>query len=263
MRKRLGVRGGGALGVAGRAGREDQVRGVVGSDGVGSACRLGWVDGVARSQEVGEADDRGGRRRRRKSDVGASRREEDDPPEVTDVLADEEGGVIDAQEAPHGDEQGRARRAEDVRGLRTFEASVEWHQHRSGAERAERGEHPFGAVRRPHGHPVAGVDPGGDEAAGVAVDLGGQLGEGQPHVSFDERLERGVSDRGVLDQARHRAPEQVRSWVLLVGRRSADAAASVPESGWSLAHAASTRWLTQTVVAHGCWLLTEMTSPLM
>ena len=33
--------------------------------------------------------------------------QEDDPPEVTDVLADEEGRIVDAQEASHGDEQGR------------------------------------------------------------------------------------------------------------------------------------------------------------
>ena len=94
-----------------------------------------------------------------------------------DVHANQQGGVIDAQEATHGHEQRLPRRTEDLRRLRPLEASVERHEHRTGPEGAERGQHPFGTVRRPHGHPVARGDAGGDETAGVSVDLGSQLGE--------------------------------------------------------------------------------------
>ena len=81
-----------------------------------------------------------------------------------------------------------------------------------------------------------GADAGGDEAAGVAVDLRGQLRVGQAQLAVDQRLGGAVALRGVVDQAGHRAPDEVGPRVLLVGRRAADA-------------------------AHGCWLLTEMTSP--
>ena len=72
--------------------------------------------------------------------------------------------------------------------------------------------------------PVARIDPGGDESTGIAVDLRGQFGEGQPDVALDERFESGVTDRGVLHQARDRSPDEVGSRVFLVGGRAADAA---------------------------------------
>ena len=93
-------------------------------------------------------------------------------------------------------------------------------------------------------------DAGGDEGAGVAVDLRRQLGEGQPHVALDQRLERGVADRSVLDQTRHGAPEQVGSRVLL----SAGMPPMPLDVCWTVLRGVG--------CAHGCWLLTETTSPL-
>ena len=147
------------------------------------------------------------------------------------------GRVVGAQEAAHGHQRRGAGVADDVRRLAALEPGVQRDEHRAGAEQPERRQHPLGAVGRPHGHPVPGADAGGQEAAGVAVDLLGQLRVGETQVAVDQRLRAAVPQRSVVDQAGHRAPDEVGPRVLLVGRSAADAG------------------------AHGCWLLTEMTSP--
>ena len=61
-----------------------------------------------------------------------------------------------------------------------------------------------------------------------------------------------MADRAVLDQAGHGSPDQIRPRILLVGGCTADtrARAVAPRRGGS------------PVRGHGCWLLTEMISPL-
>ena len=157
--------------------------------------------------------------------------------QVAGVMAVEHGRVVGAQEAPHRHQGRGAGVADDVRRLSALEPGVQRDEHGAGAQQAEGGQHPLGTVGRPHGGPVPGADAGGHEAAGVAIDLLGQLGVGQPQLAVDQRLQLSVSPRRVLDQVGHGAPDAVGPRILLLGRRAADSA------------------------AHGCWLLTEMTSP--
>ena len=204
---------------------------------------------AARAADVGRIDPFAGREERveaRDGDRDAASlgtsvvvlvAQEDDAGQVTGVLARQQGRVVDAQEAADGHQRRGAGIADDVRRLTALEPRVQRHEHPAGPQQPECREHPFGAVGRPHGHPVPGSDTAGHEGAGVAVDLLGQLRVGEAHLPVDQRLRAAVPQRRVLDQAGHRAPDEVSPRVLLVGRRAADAG------------------------AHGCWLLTEMTSP--
>ena len=101
--------------------------------------------------------------------------QQDDAAEPSGVLPRQHGRVVGAQEAAHGDERRHAGVADDVGRLAALEARVQRHEHGTGPQEAERGQHPLGAVGRPDGHPVPRPDAGRDEAAGVAVDLGRQL----------------------------------------------------------------------------------------
>ena len=231
--QRLRVRRRRALGVARRAGGEDEVRHVAGLHGHGPRRRLFRLDAGARVEELGQAAHRDGRRRGPRFLVA----QQDDPLQRAHVLAHEEGGVVDPQEAAHGQKHRRARRTQDVPRLAALEARVEGDEHGAGAQRAERGEHPLGAVRRPQRDPVPRPHAGGDQPAGVAVHLGCQLVVGQADRAVDQRLGAGVARGGVLDQPRDRSPRQIGAGVLRLRRCAADA-------------------------AHGCWLLTETTSPL-
>ena len=132
--------------------------------------------------------------------------QEDRARQVAGVLARQQARVVGAQEPAHRDEGRRARVAHDVGRLTTLEPGVERHEHRTGPQEPERGEHPLGAVGRPHGHPVPRPDPGRNEAAGIAVDLLGQLRVGQAHVTVHQRLRAAVPECGVVHQARHGAP---------------------------------------------------------
>ena len=163
--------------------------------------------------------------------------QKDDAGQVGGVLPGQHGRVVGAQEAADGHERRGPGVADDVRRLPALEPRVQRHQHPTGPQEPECRQHPFGAIGRPHGHPVPGAEPGGQEAAGVAVDLLGQLCVGEAQRPVDQRLRAAVTQRRVVDQAGHRAPDEVGPRVFLVGRSAADA------------------------VAHGCWLLTEMTSP--
>ena len=163
--------------------------------------------------------------------------QQNDACQVAGVLTGQHGRVVEAQKAPHGHQRGGAGVADDVRRLAALEPRVERHDHRTGAQQSQRRQHPLGAIGCPQGGPLPRPDAGCDETAGEAVDLLGQLREREAQLPVDQRLRRAVAQRGVVDQAGHRAPDEVGPRVLLVGRRAADAA------------------------AHGCWLLTEMTSP--
>ena len=202
----------------------------------GGACRrLGRIDTLASPEERAQF-----RHWHRAGAVGAGPvvvAQKDDAGQVGGVLSGQQGRVVGAQEAADGHERRDSGVANDVRRLPALEARVQGHQHSTGPQEPECRQHPFGAIGRPHGHAVPGTEPGGQEAAGVAVDLLGQLRVGEAQRPVDQRLRAAVTPRRVVDQAGHRAPDEVRPRVFLVGRSAADAA------------------------AHGCWLLTEMTSP--
>ena len=162
-------------------------------------------------------------------------------PQRAGVLPRQHGRVVDAQEPAHREEGRRARVAEDVSRLAALEARVQRHQHRAGPQRAQRGEHPLGAVGRPDGHAVARPDTGRHEAAGVAVDLGGQLRVGEAHAR-----------RRPAPRSRRAGPP-----------RPPPAGAPCPRSGRPAGPPASGGAPPIPDAAHGCWLLTEMTSPVM
>ena len=231
--QRLRVRGRRSFGVAGRPGGEDEVGHVVGFHRRGAGRGHRGVDAIACFEEFAQPD----HRRRCPPRPSLLVAQQDDSFERADVLAVEEDRVVGAQEAPHREQQGGAGRAHDVPRLAPLEARVERDEHGAGPQRAEGPQHPFGAVRRPERDAVPRLHTGRHEAAGVAVDLGAQPLVGQAHPDVDQRLGAGVAPAGVVDQPRDRPPGQVGAGVLVPRRRAAD-------------------------TAHGCWLLTETTSPL-
>ncbi len=210
------------FGRPGGARGEDEVGDVVGLDRGGPGGGRGRIDRVAGREEVGETRDGpavgSGVRTARRALVA----QEDGASQVAGVLARQHARVVGAQEAAHRHEGRRAGVADDVGRLTTLVPRVQRHQHRTGPQEPERGEHPLGAVGRPHGHPVARPDTGGHEAAGVAVDLGSQLRVGQAHVPVHQGLRAAVPQCRIVHQVRHRAPDEVGPRVLLVGRGAAD-----------------------------------------
>ena len=225
-----------SLGVAGGARGEDEIGDVVGLHGGRPRRRHGRIDVLPCLQEGVQAGGRdrgpGGRVARLLAFVA----QQNDACQVAGVLTGQHGRVVEAQKAPHGHQRGGAGVADDVRRLAALEPRVERHDHRTGAQQSQRRQHPLGAIGCPQGGPLPRPDAGCDETAREAVDLLGELREREAQLPVDQRLRRTVAQRGVVDQAGHRAPDEVGPRVLLVGRRAADA-------------------------AHGCWLLTEMTSP--
>jgi hypothetical protein len=171
------------LGVTGRARGEDEVGEVVGPDRPARAAVVGRVDALAPPPGTARRSStrRWGRpavpARPRGCPVASSRRRtmRSRSPVSSPV---QQRRVVDTQEAAHGDERGGPD-AQDVGRLGPLEPGVQRHQHGPGPQEPQGGQHPLGAVGGPDGHPVPRPTPGGHEAAGVAVDLLGQLGEGQ------------------------------------------------------------------------------------
>ena len=234
--QRLRVRGRRALRVAGRPGGEDQVRHVARAHRCRPCRGLGRVDALSCLHQLGQREHRRRRALAHRLGVGALVAQQDDPAQATDVLALEQRRVVGAQEAAHGQQHRRAGRAQDVARLAALEARVERDEDSAGAQGAEGGQHPLRAVGRPERDAVPRPDAGRDQTAGIAVDLGSQLLVAQTNVAVDERFGSGVAPGGVVDQPRDRPPRQVGSRVFVPRRRTAD--------------------------AHGCWLLTDTTSPL-
>ena len=112
----LGVRGRRTLGVARGARGEDHVRDVVGTDGGRPPCRLGRVDALARSEIRRQTDD--AVPLRPATLVAQQHR----PLQIADVFTTEQGGIVDPQEAAHGEEGGGSRGAQEVTGLGPLEA---------------------------------------------------------------------------------------------------------------------------------------------
>ena len=168
------------------------------------------------------------------------------------VLTLQERRVVEAQETAHRHERGRARGAEDVGRLSPLEPGVHRHQHGAGAQRAESGQHPFGAVGGPDGHAAARFDARGDEAARVGVHRLGELGVREAVVAVDQDLVGGVAQRVLRHQIRDGAPGQVGPGILVLRRGTTDTGARAGR----LPHLRLAR-------RHGCWLDTETTSPLM
>ena len=222
------------------------------SSGWTSAALAAVVEGMtdcpaARNSRSPTTGTRDGWRARRGGLCAVS--QEDDPTQRAYVLFLQQRGVVGAQEAADRDQGLCAGAAHDVGGLTALESCVQRDQDRATPQQAKRRKHPLGAVGRPDGDPVTGLDPRRHEGPGVAVHLLPQLREGQPHVTVDERLRGSVAPRGILHQPGNGAPDQVCPWVFLVGGGTTDPGLC-PHAG------ACAR-----VRAHGCWLLTEMTSP--
>ena len=131
----------------------------------------------------------------------------------------EQARVVGAEEALHGEEHPGPGLAQDVGGLGPLEPGVQRHEHGAGAHRAQGGDHPLGAVRRPDGHPVATVDPVGHDGPGGRGHLLGQLVEGQPGggaagtVHVDQRLGLPEAGGGILDQAGDGPPLEIPSGI--------------------------------------------------
>ena len=90
---------------------------------------------------------------------------------------------------------------EDVGGLAALEAGVERHEHGADPVDAGAGDDPLGAVRRPHGDPVARLDAGGDQGPPGLVGRGQQLRERQAEVALDQGLHVGEEPGGALERS--------------------------------------------------------------
>jgi hypothetical protein len=159
-------------------------------------------------------------------------------------------GIVDTEEAAHGEQRRGSRGAQDVGRLAALEARVHRDEDGPGAQGAQRGQHPLGTIGGPDGDPVGAIDAGRDETAGVEVHRFGQLGVGEADVPVDHGLVAGMAKRALRDQIRDGPPGQIGPGILVAGRRPADARA--------VADVRCVRGC-----RHGCWLDTEMTSPLM
>ena len=91
----------------------------------------------------------------------------------------EHGDIVGPQEVGHGDEDAGTAAGEDDGRLGALEARVDGHQDGAGGEQAERRHRPFGTVAAPDGHPVARLDPDGDERGTELPGRLGQLGVGE------------------------------------------------------------------------------------
>ncbi len=140
--------------------------------------------------------------------------EQDDAFEMGDVLVLEHGRVVVAEEAAHREQRPGARPGEHVGGFGPFEAGVEGHEGRAGADEAERGDNPLRHVGGPHGHAVAGVDARRHGRAGDPQGVAFELGEGEPDLAVDHGLGVPEAGRGVGHQARDRSPAPVAAGVL-------------------------------------------------
>ena len=154
----LGVGGHGPLRVPGRPRGEEEVRDVARRHGAGPGHRRLRRDPVRGAQEVVPS---GGLHSARRGPVGASRpapgslvAQDDGPPELSQVLADQQPGIVHPQEPPHGEQGASARRPQDVGRLGSLEPGVEGDQHHAGPEDAESGHHPLGTIRAPRARPA-------------------------------------------------------------------------------------------------------------
>jgi hypothetical protein len=87
---------------------------------------------------------------------------------------------------------------------------VDVHQHGSGLRGRVLGEHPLGAVRRPHADPITLRDPALEQAGREAVDGGVELGVRQPDAlrPADQRVTVGMLLGRALEVGPDRLAEQ-------------------------------------------------------
>ena len=132
--------------------------------------------------------------------------------------------VVTGLERRGGDEQLHARLVEHVGQLVGPVRRVDVDEDRPDLGGGVLQQHPLGAVRRPDADAVAGLDPGGEQAAGQAIDIGAELvvgpspisravdqgltiaeaGDGPAQIltdrASDERLVRGPARVGLLER---------------------------------------------------------------
>ena len=128
--------------------------------------------------------------------------------EHDDLLEVGEGGevtegldVVGVEEVGDGEQQPGPGAVQDVCRLVALEAGVERHENRADAVDGRAGDDPLGAVRRPDGYSVTGLDAGGDQGPAGLVDGGQQLRERQAEVALDQGLHVGEEPGGALQRA--------------------------------------------------------------
>ena len=185
-----------ALRRSGRARGEDDVAHVVGLTGVHDRAGPLEGDGVAEGQELlpaapgrlaGEREVHGvleGAQARR---GGAERAD-----------------VVGAEELPRREEEAGVGRAEDERRLLALQAGVERDEPGPGGEHAQRRRDPRRRVRCPHGHAVARLDAGRDQAARHRHHPVLDVDEREPGLAVDDRLAIAEALRAGPDHLRDR-----------------------------------------------------------
>ena len=186
-RQRLPVRAQHALAAAGGAGREQDVRDVVGCYGGGS--RIG-------SRKVGPAGD--------ELVPGAVVLVEGHPhdvPQRRQVGRGPDRRPVGPEELAHRDQQRRLGAGQDVGGLAGGVAGVQRDDNRARVVRGQAGDHPVPGIRRPDGHPVSGGNAVVDHRRGGPAHLVAQPGEGQCLLRRDQRV---VVGKRTGDPVQHR-----------------------------------------------------------
>ena len=166
-----------AFAAAGRAGGEQNVADVVGRDrGSAAADRVEACRFRASGDEVAPCP------------VFRFDRHSHDVPQCRQGVAVQAGDPVGAQELTHSEQHRRPGAGQDVTGFRRGVAGVHWHYGSAGVVNRQAGHYPVPGVRRPDGHPVAGLDAERDERGGCAMYFVAQRGGGEGAVFGDQRV---------------------------------------------------------------------------
>ncbi|MDT4849749.1 hypothetical protein FQZ97_838770 [compost metagenome] len=141
-----------ALGVAGGAGGEHQVREAVAVEAghpLGQHL-VGHLPGQVDEALPGAI-------------AAAGRFEDDGLLEVIERLSRQQVRVVTAEELANAEQHARPTASEDIRRLAALQARAQRHQHRPGHQAAEGGQQPVMAVRRPDGDALARFESNGQQ----------------------------------------------------------------------------------------------------
>ncbi len=183
----------GALRVPGGSRGEEDVGHVVGGHRGGAGGGFLRGDRRATREEVAEAHG--------VTPVGAA--QDDDLLERGDLgRVAEQLDVVGVEEVGDRAQQLRLGRLEQVARLAALEPRVDGDHDAAGAVHAERGDDPLADVGCPHPDAITGLDARCDERPGGVIDAIRELGEGEPGIAVDERLDVAELGCGSLDDAR-------------------------------------------------------------